>query len=46
MTIDTTERGLEERVCAMLTHRADPPDAVVDGYLTGVVRNDRNNFQR
>ena len=27
MTTDTTERGLEERVCAMLTHRADPPDA-------------------
>ena len=27
MTTDTTERGLEERVCAMLTHRADAPDA-------------------
>ena len=27
MTTDTTERGMEERVCAMLTHRADPPDA-------------------
>lgn len=27
MTTDTTERGLEDRICAMLTHRADAPDA-------------------
>ena len=27
MTTDTTERGLEQRICALLTHRADAPDA-------------------
>ena len=27
MTTDTTERGLEQRVCALLTRRADAPDA-------------------
>ena len=27
MPTDTTERGLEQRVCALLTHRADAPDA-------------------
>ena len=25
MPTDTTERGLEQRVCALLTHRADAP---------------------
>ena len=30
MTTDTTERGLEQRVCALLTHRADAPDAAAD----------------
>ena len=26
MTTDTTECGLEQRICALLTHRADAPD--------------------